>query len=802
VQHVLCHIYFYIYRRIKPEKDTPHIMNRLFTAIGCIALCGLLPTITHAQVNSVMLKASGTNIGFYTSIQNAYNAIPATLTQPYELELQDNYNGANETFPVTFINKGGASAANTITVTNTGNASLSVNCNLSTTDAFVFDNADWVNLNSKDNASGAYPTFRVNGTGTSQSHYMVVLKNGASNNIISNLDLGGRTTGTGSAIYLATGGNTNNTLERNMIQAPIGITSNGTIVNPNTDLTIKSNSIVGYKKAAIFLNQGVGKVHIDSNNIVAVGLAPQTESYGIVHQSLNDSLFITRNVILFSSQNFNAITRGIELSVVGNDVFSLVANNMVLGESGAIQVLGDTMFHTIDSMSNLVGISYTGGGSTRANVINNTVKLTGKMDISTVLNSFSAAFENDIVNSTSEFRVINNIFVNERDASTAGGENILVFYLNPATLLLSDYNTYNSASGNIAKVGTNIYTSISAFRTVIGAVHEVQSNLYPITFIDDYDLHLDRNALGNANLTGMVVGNFSRDDVDGQMRAAYTRGADEYAPICLGVSTSSHIVSQTSSTLCMNDYVDMSVSIDVPTVNGVIYHWQSRPAGSSLPFTSIAGPAGSKKRLVQRPPLGSTEYRFVDSCLRSGSMGISDTVTVTVNPKPDITGINSAHVGLIFDFSPSGNVADINPLTYHWDFGDTRTSGVDSPTHTYTAEGTYDVMLYVVGICGTDTFRTTVNASLAVGNVQTGKLSVYPNPATGRFMLQCTNLPVGEQVNITVTSMLGSNVYKQSFRNTSSKLQRDVDVSGFAPGVYNVELRSGTQVYRGNIVLQ
>jgi hypothetical protein len=777
-------------------------MNRLFTTIGCIALCGLLPTLAHAQVNSVMLKASGTNIGYYTSIQNAYNAIPATLTQPYELELQDNYNGANETLPVTFINKAGASAVNTITVTNTGNVPLSINCNMVTTDAFVFDNADWVNFNSKDNPSAAYPTFRINGTGASQSHYMVVLKNGASNNIVNNLELGGKTTGTGSGIYLAIGGNVNNVLERNVIQAPIGITSNGTIANPNTDLLIKSNTIVGYKKAAIFLNQGVGEVRIDSNTIVAAGLAPQTESYGILHQSLSDSLFVTRNSILFSSQSLNAVTRGMELEIVGNDAYSLVANNMLLGESGGIQVLGDTMFHTTDSMRNLIGISYMGGGAVHANVINNTVKLTGVIDNTAALNSYSATFKNDIINSSSEFRVLNNIFINERDAITAGGENILMYYANPGTLVLSDYNTYNVASGNIAKINTTTYTSVASFRTALGAAHEAQSNIYPVAFIDDYDLHLDRTALGNTNLAGMSVGNFTRDDIDGQMRTAFTRGADEYTPLCLGVSTTSHIAPQTPLTICMNDYIDLYASMDISTVNGVIYHWQSRPAGSSLPFTSIAGPTGSKKRLIERPVLGSTEYRFVDSCLRSGSMGISDTITVTVNPKPDITGINTAHIGLIFDFSPSGNVADINPLTYHWDFGDTRTSGVDSPSHTYTAEGTYDVVLYVVGLCGTDTFRATVNASLAVGNVQAGKLSVYPNPATGRFMLQCTNLPVGEQVNITVTSMLGSNVYKQSFRNNSSKLQRDVDVSGFAPGVYNVELRAGTQVYRGNIVLQ
>ncbi|RYE23793.1 MAG: PKD domain-containing protein [Sphingobacteriales bacterium] len=774
-------------------------MNKLFTLIGCAA--AMLPFVAAAQPNSVELKAGTTSMGAFNSIQSAYNAIPGTISQPYTVMILDNYTGATESFPVNLGNKIGASSVNNISISNSGNTPQTVNCNLATTDAFVFDNAHWVTLKSVP-ASNGYPTFRINGTGTSQSHYIVSIKNGSDNNTISYLDMGGLTSGTASSVFLSTGGNADNTLDHNVITGPTGVLSNGTPNNTNTGLKIQSNLIVGYAKAGVYLNQGAGKVQIDSNVIVGTGNYPNTESYGILHQGANDSLMITRNMIGVSSVKLGAVTRGIQViaSVPLSPVnpYTLLANNMVLAERGGIVVMGDTTYHTADSMSNLVGVELLGAASIRTDVINNTIKLTGNMNGLTITNGYSAAFQNSSSSPSSPVTIVNNVFVNERNTGSAASENVLVSYATNSSIVISDYNTYNSVTGILAKISGTNYATLTTLRTALAGNNETQANLYPVAFLDEGDLHLNRSAFGNPNLAGMPMP-MVRDDRDGQMRGMYTRGADEFLPTCVGVSTHSTITASTAATICMNDYVDLKANVTVPAVNGAVYQWQSRPLGSSVPFTNIAT-AGNKLRLIHRPT-GNTEYRFVDSCLVRPGAGISDTFGVIVNPLPDITGIKVSNSGLTFDFAPIGNVADINPLTYHWNFGDSRTSGTDSPSHTYTTEGDYDVELYVVGICGTDTFRTTISA-LAVNDVKTGKLAVYPNPATNRFVLECSNLPAGEQVHITITSMLGANVYRQSFRNGSTLLKRDVDMSGYTPGVYNVEVRSGSVVYRGNIVLQ
>ena len=68
---------------------------------------------------------------------------------------------------------------------------------------------------------------------------------------------------------------------------------------------------------------------------------------------------------------------------------------------------------------------------------------------------------------------------------------------------------------------------------------------------------------------------------------------------------------------------------------------------------------------------------------------------------------------LVADFEAVTNSSDAyqidftntteDAFTYYWDFGDTQTSTVESPSHIYGATGTYEVMLVVQNDCVTDT---------------------------------------------------------------------------------------------------
>lgn len=87
------------------------------------------------------------------------------------------------------------------------------------------------------------------------------------------------------------------------------------------------------------------------------------------------------------------------------------------------------------------------------------------------------------------------------------------------------------------------------------------------------------------------------------------------------------------------------------------------------------------------------------------TLSITDTNGCTVSiSKPNIDVTNA-------DFSPSLTAgcnpstvtfadSSINPLSWQWDFGDGTTSNLQSPTHTYTVDGLYDIQLIVESSSG------------------------------------------------------------------------------------------------------
>lgn len=53
----------------------------------------------------------------------------------------------------------------------------------------------------------------------------------------------------------------------------------------------------------------------------------------------------------------------------------------------------------------------------------------------------------------------------------------------------------------------------------------------------------------------------------------------------------------------------------------------------------------------------------------------------------------------------------LGPTSWHWDFGDGRTSTEQNPTHTYASPGTYTITLTVTNAHGTDTHSTTLHVA-------------------------------------------------------------------------------------------
>ncbi len=100
----------------------------------------------------------------------------------------------------------------------------------------------------------------------------------------------------------------------------------------------------------------------------------------------------------------------------------------------------------------------------------------------------------------------------------------------------------------------------------------------------------------------------------------------------------------------------------------------------------------------------------------SDGVGTSASATVSINvilvnlpPTANAGGPYTGNVGVPVQFNGTGSDPDGNPITFSWTFGDGGIGSGPNPTHTYSAPGTYPVVLTV-----TDSFNASAMAQTTV----------------------------------------------------------------------------------------
>lgn len=777
-------------------------MKKLYTALALLAT--LAAGDSYAQ--TVNLKSGTTSIGTYTTIQAAYNAIPATLTQPYTIEVLTSYNSTLETFPVTFTNKAGASSTNTITIKPgppSPAASVQVLATASAAAVFVLDNADWIVIDGVtqfDPTTGS-PNFLLGTVGTAvPAPYVIGLKNGSCNNVIKNSVIVGFSSGTSISFGTSpteASGNSNNAIEHNLIASSYsGIFSNGTVANPNSHLSVMGNTL--YPTAiGVHLQEGTGYAMIDSNFINDQGALDST--FGIRHSALTDTLVATRNTIGISGHTsvfpINVPTRGIQVvsSAAGAGNYAYLANNMIF-TTHMKMIDGDTAYYDEDGQNDLSGIDIKGSALT-ARVLHNTVKLNGVLSSTLSGTVVSSALSIGMTGTGVDYEMYANIFTNERTGGNGLAHNVVVDLYTYNSGMSLEGNTYNaSGSGDIARVNNNIYTTMAAYKTQV-APAELTSNDQFVKFADVFDLHLHHSMMGNTNI--MVNGlNVVAEDIDASPRSLVSqyRGADEYIVNCNLASLDAGDVEGTDS-VCAGDMAELYAS-NVGTGNGIVYKWQSRPAGSTQPWADVPGEDRTVLMIQVTQPM---EFRFVDSCV-AGGVVYSQPATVELYPDADITSISEIHIGLNYVFTANGTI----PGLVTWDFGDgTIAPGTgNTANHIYTTQGAFTVRAYADSYCSSDTMELVISATTSVNDVDNANgIELYPNPANDNFTIECAAITNGE-VRVSLTSLTGTRVYNNTLAADGKRFTTTVDVSTLPAGVYMVELRAGDALYRKNIVVR
>lgn len=242
-------------------------------------------------------------------------------------------------------------------------------------------------------------------------------------------------------------------------------------------------------------------------------------------------------------------------------------------------------------------------------------------------------------------------------------------------------------------------------------------------------------------------------------------------------NTSLNVNIQTSqNNICPGTSIQLTTTVSGGSGN-YTYTWASNPVGFS---SNEANP-------VLAPQQTTTYFVTVSD----GYNQIVSSVLIEVLPLP-VADFNYQTSLLVVSFTNSST----NANSYLWLFGDGNTSTDENPTHTYTANGNYEVTLIAYNSCGTDTFTTNIiidNSLIEENN--SNHVLVYPNPFDSFIQIKSTN---NMPINVKILSIDGQIVSEEILDNNINT----ISTNRIAKGSYIIEFNSNNLIERRIIIKQ
>jgi gliding motility-associated-like protein len=210
----------------------------------------------------------------------------------------------------------------------------------------------------------------------------------------------------------------------------------------------------------------------------------------------------------------------------------------------------------------------------------------------------------------------------------------------------------------------------------------------------------------------------------------------------------------------------------------------------------------------------------IEGC--NGSYEILLPVTVIPAPVSDFTVTGSGCVSDVLTFNGTTTTSNGVPANqWTWNFGDATTGAGQTVTHTYTAPGTYNVMLRGIandGCIGDTTKPVVVNARPVVAITQdtvyvcnnAGATFTVLNPVPGVtynwYSVATGGTPIGTGTTFVLPNVTGfTNVYLEGVQSGCNSVTRDRATAGVLPAIASPivvvdSLSTNTIVFRWNAV--
>lgn len=173
----------------------------------------------------------------------------------------------------------------------------------------------------------------------------------------------------------------------------------------------------------------------------------------------------------------------------------------------------------------------------------------------------------------------------------------------------------------------------------------------------------------------------------------------------------------------------------------------------------------------------------------------TNNIVVRVNPDP-VANATYSPSDTIIENTPVQFTSASSPGALHnWNFGDSTTSTLLNPVHTYTAPGIYTVTLNVFfpNLCSsTYSFTIEVLSDSVLTGITSHPMSnvnVYPNPANESLTVSGVNSPFGFEL---------SDPAGRTILSSRAQMEEKIKLESLSPGIYllRIHTESGARSFR------
>jgi len=136
--------------------------------------------------------------------------------------------------------------------------------------------------------------------------------------------------------------------------------------------------------------------------------------------------------------------------------------------------------------------------------------------------------------------------------------------------------------------------------------------------------------------------------------------------------------------------------------------------------------------------------------------------------------------------------------------GYTWNNGTNGQMITINQSGTYSVTVLVSGGCSfTDSIVVTVSPCTSVKPIFENQtfISLFPNPSRGKFTIDIQQLREPE-ANLNIYNINGVLIYKEKLNADEEKISKEIHLEKVPNGVYFIEVKSRSGVFRKKLVIQ